>query len=43
MMLAATAGGFFGARWSRRLPAPWVRAGVIVTGLVMSALFFARH
>ena len=42
MMLAATAGGFIGARWSKRLPASWVRAGVIVTGLVMSALFFAR-
>ena len=42
MMVAATAGGFFGARWSKRLPASWVRAGVIVTGLVMSALFFMR-
>jgi len=42
MMLAATAGGFFGARWSKRLPAQWVRVGVIGTGLVMSALFFAR-
>jgi uncharacterized membrane protein YfcA len=42
MMVAATAGGYFGARWSRRLPAHWVRAGVIATGLVMSALFFAR-
>ena len=40
MMVAATAGGFFGARWSKRLPAAWVRRGVIVTGLVMSALFF---
>ena len=42
MMVAATAGGFFGARWSKRLPAQWVRIGVIVTGLVMSALFFMR-
>lgn len=42
MMLAATAGGFWGARWSKRLPAKWVRAGVICTGLVMSAVFFAR-
>ena len=42
MMVAATAGGYFGARWSRRLPAPWVRLGVIAVGLVMSALFFAR-
>lgn len=42
MMVAATAGGFFGARWSKRLPAQWVRVGVIITGLVMSALFFMR-
>jgi hypothetical protein len=43
MMVAATLGGFFGARWSRRLPVHWIRLGVIGTGLVMSALFFARH
>lgn len=42
MMVAATAGGYFGARWSRRLPVLWVRRGVIVTGLVMSAVFFSR-
>ncbi|MEZ5705128.1 MAG: sulfite exporter TauE/SafE family protein [Burkholderiaceae bacterium] len=42
MMVAATAGGFAGARWSKRLPAKWVRAGVIATGLVMSGLFFWR-
>lgn len=42
MMLAATAGGYVGARWSKRLPVAWVRRGVIVTGLVMSAIFFAR-
>ncbi len=43
MMVAATAGGYFGARWSKRLPVQWVRVGVIVTGLVMSALFFTRN
>jgi uncharacterized protein len=42
MMLAATAGGFFGARWSKRWPARWVRWGVVVVGLAMSAVFFAR-
>jgi uncharacterized membrane protein YfcA len=42
MMVAATAGGFIGARWSRRLPVAWVRRGVIATGLVMSAVFFLR-
>ena len=42
MMVAATVGGYAGASWSRKLPAAWVRAGVVATGLVMSALFFAR-
>jgi len=42
MMVAATAGGFIGARWARRLPAQWVRWGVIVTGLMMSLVFFTR-
>ncbi len=42
MMAAATAGGFAGARWARRLPAPWVRALVVTTGLVMSMVFFRR-
>ena len=42
MMLAATAGGYFGARWSKRLPVHWVRWGVIGVGLVMTAMFFAR-
>lgn len=42
MMLAATAGGMAGARLARRLPALGVRALVIVTGLGMSAAFFAR-
>ena len=43
MMVAAAIGGFFGARWSKQLPVKWVRMGVIVTGLVMSAVFFARQ
>jgi uncharacterized membrane protein YfcA len=43
MMAAATAGGYFGARWSKRLPTQWVRVGVIMTGLFMSALFFMRN
>ena len=42
MMLAASAGGYVGALWSKRLPVAWVRWGVIAVGLVMSALFFAR-
>jgi uncharacterized membrane protein YfcA len=43
MMLWATAGGWAGARLARRLPARWVRLLVIVTGLVMSAVFFVRQ
>lgn len=43
MMVAATVGGFLGARWARRLPAQAVRWGVIVTGLVMSLVFFTRN
>ena len=42
MMLAATAGGYGGAKLARRIPAPWLRAGIVLTGLVMAALFFAR-
>lgn len=42
MAVFATLGGFAGARLARRLPVAAVRAIVIVTGLVMSALFFAR-
>ena len=42
MMLWATAGGWAGARLARRLPVQWVRALVIATGLVMSAVFFSR-
>jgi uncharacterized membrane protein YfcA len=43
MMLAAALGGYFGARWSRFLPVQWIRLAVVSTGLLMSALFFARH
>jgi uncharacterized protein len=42
MMLAATAGGFLGARWSKRWPARQVRWGVVIVGLAMSGAFFAR-
>lgn len=43
MMVWATLGGFAGARLARRLPAQWVRTLVIATGVVMSAVFFARQ
>ncbi|MFH7044691.1 sulfite exporter TauE/SafE family protein [Paucibacter sp. JuS9] len=42
MMAAATAGGFAGARLAKRMSVAWVRGVVIATGLVMSALFYAR-
>ena len=42
MMVVATAGGFVGARGARRLPASAVRAVVVGTGVVMSAVFFWR-
>ncbi len=42
MMVCATAGGFVGARLARRMPASWVRALVIATGLLMSVAFFWR-
>ena len=42
MMVAATAGGYFGARVARRLPPPVLRAGIVGVGLVMAAIFFLR-
>lgn len=42
MMLAAAAGGYAGARLARHLPAGVLRAGVLLTGLAMSAAFFVR-
>lgn len=43
MMLAATVGGYAGARVARRIPAPWLRGGIVLTGLVMTAIFFYRQ
>lgn len=42
MALFATLGGWAGARLARYLPVIWVRGIVILTGLLMSALFFVR-
>lgn len=39
---AAIAGGYAGAKASRAVPAAAVRAVVVVTGAVMTAIFFAR-
>ena len=42
MMIAATAGGYGGARLARRIPPEWLRAGIVLTGLVMAGVFFWR-
>lgn len=42
MMIAATAGGYIGARLARRMSIQTVRAIVIVVGLVMSVAFFLQ-
>ena len=42
MMVAATLGGFAGARLARRLSAGIVRTVVVVTGVVMAVAFFVR-
>lgn len=42
MMALATAGGWLGARWAKRLPMAYVRALVLLTGVVMTVVFFAR-
>ena len=42
MMIAATVGGYLGARIARQIPAPVLRAGIVATGLIMTILFFAR-
>lgn len=39
MTLGTTAGGYVGARWAKRLPAMWIRAVVIATGVVMTLRF----
>ena len=43
MMVAATAGGYIGARVARRIPALWLRWGIVATGLVMMGIFFWRQ
>ncbi len=43
MMVAATAGGYGGARVARKLPPAVLRWGIVATGLVMTALFFWKQ
>lgn len=42
MMVAATLGGYLGARLARKIPAHILRWGIVVTGLVMAGLFFLK-
>lgn len=42
MMVAATLGGYLGARVARKIPAHILRWGIVATGLVMAGLFFVR-
>ena len=42
MMVAATLGGYLGARVARKIPANWLRGGIVVVGLVMAILFFLK-
>lgn len=40
MMVAATLGGYIGARLARLIPTVVLRTGIVIIGLVMSVLFF---
>ena len=42
-MVFAALGGWIGARTARRVPGPWLRGFVVVTGLLISAWFFWRQ
>jgi uncharacterized membrane protein YfcA len=42
MMAGTIAGGYLGARAARHIPAPWLRAAIIATGVVLAAIFFVR-
>jgi uncharacterized protein len=43
MMITAAAGGYFGARWSRKLSGSFLRGLVVFIGLGMAAYFFWRQ
>ena len=42
MMLAATAGGYTGARFARRMPAQWLRVGIVLIGSGMTVLMLVH-
>lgn len=43
MMVAATFGGYVGARIARRIPAPWLRGGIVAIGLATTVVFFMKQ
>jgi uncharacterized membrane protein YfcA len=43
MMAGALAGGFIGGRLVRLVPAPWVRATVIVAGSILTVIYARRY
>jgi hypothetical protein len=43
MLLSSIAGGYFGGRYSRKLPAKLMRAIVIVAGFGFAAYFFCKN
>lgn len=40
MIAGAVTGGYVGARWARRLPKAWLRAGIVAVGTFMTIMFF---
>ncbi len=42
MLATATAGGYVGAHWARRLPALWLRRLVVAVGSLLTLLFFVK-
>ena len=43
MMVAVTIGGYVGARVARRIPAPWLRGGIVAIGLATTVVFFMKQ
>lgn len=42
MAVAATIGGYVGGHGAKRVPKPVLRTAIVVVGLIMTAIFFAR-
>lgn len=43
MMVSGLAGGYLGAVWGRRLPPHWLRGIVVLTGIIMTTVFFSAE